>query len=69
MLMKTNEKIIVYSIFKGFTSAFNLSAGNLITRDDLKNGLEKDKKAIAGDWVKVGAAIKSTFDREICCHE
>ncbi|MCL2382251.1 MAG: hypothetical protein FWC64_11815 [Treponema sp.] len=42
------------AILKGFASVFDLSGRLFLEVPDLKTGFKRDRKALAGDWRRIG---------------
>jgi hypothetical protein len=52
--MNENKNRMIQAFIKGFASAFDLSGRAFIDISDFSDGFERDKKALQGDWQKIG---------------
>jgi hypothetical protein len=56
----------IAAFLKGFASVFDLSGKTFIDVSDFSGGFARDKKALQGDWVKVGADIRNAMNQVVC---
>jgi hypothetical protein len=63
--MKDAKNKMVHAFFKGFISAFDLSGRTFIDISDFSDGFERDKKALQGDWQKVGNDMRNAVNHVI----
>jgi hypothetical protein len=63
--MKDAKNKTVYAFFRGFISAFDLSGRAFIDISDFSDGFARDKKALQGDWQKVGNDMQNAVNHVI----
>lgn len=50
------------AFLKGWASVFDLSGGLTVSIPDYRNGPQRDRVALRGDWEKVGNDIRHGMD-------
>jgi hypothetical protein len=59
---KTKKQRKLPSFLTGFASAFDMTGQTLLDDlPDLSSGLDRDRQAIAGDWQRVGDALRTAM--------
>jgi hypothetical protein len=51
----------IRAFIKGFSSVFDLMGGTYVFIPNLRNGQERDKEAMRGDWNRIGDDIKRSM--------
>lgn len=60
----TYKYIEQHPLLKGFVSIFDLTGQTYIRIPDLKNGQDRDKESLRGDWYTVGNDLRRAIDFE-----
>jgi len=57
-----NNKFILPTFLKGFTSVFDITGQFMLDIPDLNKGFQRDAEALKNDWYRIGGDIKKSMD-------